>query len=35
MAWREIVRVGALLDVGWWCRNLEMVFCGVVVGCVI
>ena len=35
VVWREVVRVGALLDVGWWCRNLEMVCCGVVVGCVI
>ena len=39
---REVVSVvGALLDVGWlldagrWCRNLEMGFCGVVVGCVV
>ena len=29
------MNVGALLDAGRWCRNLEMVFCGVVVGCVV
>ena len=29
------MNVGALLDAGRWCRNLEMGFCGVVVGCVV
>ena len=35
VVWREVVNVDALLDVGRWCRNLEMGFCGVVVGCVV
>ena len=32
---KVVVSVGALLDTGRWCRNLEMGFCGVVVGCVV